>query len=217
MCSIVGYYRNKPDLVIQKKYLLPLVKESRIRGLHAFGMSYWSRDNEQVVDVKFHDDEEMHGYIRHVQLLDAVFHSRYCTSGDWTNHSNNQPIVLDDMHLAFNGVISMATKSEMEQQYNVKLQSDNDGELFLQHIKRTNDPIEFISKTPGSFAGIWYMDGVLYAARNERRPLWYIIADYTVMFASTLDIMRRAFGEVAADHYAVACKPNVLYTLQDML
>jgi glutamine phosphoribosylpyrophosphate amidotransferase len=125
-------------------------------------------------------------------LLPTIAHARYSTSGDWRTPANNQPLVVAEMALAFNGVISMGTKPEFEADFGVTCASDNDGEVFLRRLEGGEPADAFIRRINGSFAGVWLRDGRLYAGRNARRPLWRCYAHGAWWYASTADIFRRA-------------------------
>lgn len=219
VCGVIGYVSSNPTHD-QTDALMRVIRESKIRGLHAFGMSHVAYDDkhvEYVEHVKFPTLDGLLGYMDGKLFWDAIAHTRYSTSGDWKNMANNQPIVVDGWSLVFNGVISMKTKEEMEEEYNIKLTTYNDGEIFLRHVMNGKDPIEFVRTMKGSFAGLWYTpQGWLYAIRNERRPMWWVRYDDSVFVASTRDIIARALGHTYANS-AVECEPNRLYDLEELL
>lgn len=142
-------------------------------------------------------------------MFPTIAHARYSTSGDWHNAKNNQPLIIkvdgDSLSLAFNGVIHMGTKTEFEAEYDVKCDSENDGEVFLRkiekgltgrHSSRSHMIVEtartFIENITGSFAGVWLDGHDLYAGRNSRRPLWVAEEFGGRWYASTADIFKRA-------------------------
>lgn len=213
MCGLVGYMTKEVSSANQQQALASLIKESKIRGLHAFGAAYWDEFDAQIEVIK---SDNLHTILHRLPLLplyDAIFHARYSTSGDWQDMANNQPVVFDDVQLVWNGVISMKTKEEMEEEFDVELQSDNDGEVFI-HKLLSGDLEDFFDNMTGAFAGIWYQGGVMYALRNERRPLWYTLLDKnTVVLASTNDIIKRALGVRKAQR-AIPLEPYVLYDVE---
>lgn len=215
MCSIVGYYAKNPSIDLQSRYLVPLINQSKIRGLHAFGMAHYDDNLGEVIVHKYDFVHSLIGKIGNTLISDGMFHSRYCTSGDWHDPANNQPISLSEYSLVFNGVISMKTKAEMEKEYHMKLKTENDGEIFLRKLADGIDVVDFIMEIPGSFAGLWYNNGVLCAARNPRRPMWYTKLDDIVIFASTYDILLRTHKDLADS--AKECVPGELYVLQEMV
>jgi glutamine phosphoribosylpyrophosphate amidotransferase len=191
MCGIVGYFSSNPGPRDRFK-LFKIIKQSRIRGLHSFGQSYL--ENDKIITQKYLQNEFRKIDIPYSNMV--IFHNRYCTSGDYKNPLNNQPIHIEDVSLAFNGVIDMRTKEEMEIAYNIRMQTENDGEVLLKSCKK--DPLrmlEFIQQK-GSFSGLLIKDQTLYAMTNGRRPLWMLKDGDSVFLASTRDIFRRALGDV---------------------
>ncbi len=124
-----------------------------------------------------------------------IAHCRYSTSGDWRVPENNQPIVVDHMALALNGVLHMGTKAEYEEEYDIKCDVDNDAEIFLRLLKKHGEYTNgqsIIDGLRGSFAACWLVGDQLWYGRNERRPLWTAVQHGARWFASTRDILIRA-------------------------
>lgn len=145
-----------------------MVWESTVRGLHNLGKHIHPSGNA------------------------GIYHARYCTSG-----GDHQPIYRNDRVLAFNGVIDMGTKEEMEMRHSVTMNTDNDGELFLIKTLTFKSMIEFIDNPKITFAGL-IMDSIsVVAIRNVGRPLWMYEDIDCRYFASTKDIFKRAgFNEL---------------------
>ena len=185
MCNVIGYHPIAPEPDRAKEAFARLFREGSIRGLHAFGICAHDEPFRS-----FNQDEVIE---RFDPTKPTIAHARYCTSGDWRVLENNQPLVLDDVALVFNGVIDMGTKAEMKERWDVFLSTDNDGEIFLRCLERGEDPDYFIGRIQGSFAGCW-LDGddTLWVGRNERRPLWRAQAYGATWYASTRDIFARA-------------------------
>lgn len=212
MCGLVGYSTTADDKNMDT--LSAVARQAAIRGLHAFGAVYYDSVYERLNIIKEHCLDNLLYKLSKELFQDCILHMRYSTSGDWRDHANNQPVTLNGISVAFNGVISMKTKDGMEEEYGIDMQTDNDGELFLRHLLDGGDPIDFIADMEGSFAGIWYEeDGArLHACRNMRRPLWYVDYGVEQVYTSTRDIIKRAFGDNVAA-LAQECRPNTLYTL----
>lgn len=190
MCGIIGYHtkkRGENDAFT----LFKLMRQSRIRGLHSFGFSWYK--NGKIETQKYFQNEFLSIKIPDSNTL--IFHNRYSTSGDFKDHKNNQPIHIEDMSLAFNGVIDMGTKSEMEAHYGVKMATENDGELVLR--MSGGDPADMVNfvQNKGSFSGILLQGGDLYAFTNGRRPLYQLTIGKSTFIASTRDIFVRALGD----------------------
>jgi len=193
MCGIIGYKPLNDSTVFDSRVTLAmahLVRESRIRGLHALGMAQplgFGAFSQYIS----HDQSDWAVH-RLIDFFDpgrpAIIHARYATSG-WAN----QPIVVGNRALAFNGVIHMGTKEEFERAFRVTCDTDNDGEVFLRRLMMGDTPEEFIGSLKGSFAGVWFQDSQLWAGRNEYRPLWKVEAFGATWYASTDNIFWRAF------------------------
>jgi glutamine phosphoribosylpyrophosphate amidotransferase len=185
MCGIIGYSCPNPN----KEHfdiLQSLIYQSKIRGLHSFGLSYYENG---LITKKYHSIEQVELPITNK----IIYHNRYSTSGDYKEHKNNQPIALEDISLVFNGVLDMRKKQEIEHHYKIKMNNDNDGEIILRLCNSDKKLIQdFVSKTKGSFAGMFLTkDNVLYAIRNNNRPLWMLKNNDATFYASTKDIFKR--------------------------
>jgi|694.fasta_scaffold00746_15 glutamine phosphoribosylpyrophosphate amidotransferase len=188
MCGVIGYASDDPQ-PSHSEALRSLFYESRVRGLHAFGFS--TQDGERVVTQRFLDLKVCLAAIPSGAAR-LIGHCRYSTSGDFRNVANNQPLQIDDAALAFNGVISMATKGEYERHHGREYKTENDGEIFLDKFVRNDGWLEFVARGRFSFAGLTLHRGRLTALRNKSRPLFRVDQGSATFFASTADIFRRA-------------------------
>lgn len=189
MCGVIGYFSTSPnqnDLDSVKA----LFRESRVRGLHAFGAAW--HDGEQIRSEKTWELEPLLERLTPAPII--IGHTRYSTSGDWENFHNNQPIVLPGFAMVFNGVISMKTKPEYEAEHGQRYTSENDGEIFARKVLAGEDWAGWVRNGTFSFAGLHILGRDLYAIRNANRPLRVYQTETAVFFASTQDIFRRAMG-----------------------
>lgn len=182
MCAIVGFISANPTREALET-LKRLFFESKIRGMHAYG--YAATENGETRVFKTTRLPELLNNIGNPQAL--IGHCRYSTSGDYTVMANNQPLEFDGEQMAFNGVIDMRTKPEMEQAYGIEMASDNDGEIMLQCPDRTA-----LLRTHISFAGLFLNGTMVNFMRNENRPAYYAEKHGAVYIASTADIMKRS-------------------------
>lgn len=200
MCGVVGFSCNNPT---EENYniLYDIIKQSKIRGLHSFGYSYY---DEKIITKK-------HYNIKDINLPKAnkiIYHNRYSTSGDYMDHNNNQPIQINNFSLVFNGVLDMRTKQEIEENYNIKMQTENDGEIIIQKCGNNIDKIkQFVDTTNGSFAGLFLLDNKMIAIRNKNRPLWKLEHKEAIYYASTKDIFKR----VSKNFKPTELIPNKIY------
>lgn len=189
MCGIVGFYskrKSKKEVSILKKVLI----ESNIRGLHSFGVAF-DKDKKIIIEKQkeFNIDELLYGFLDNVGSKRLIYHSRYSTSGDFKDEKNNPPILVKNIALVLNGVISMERKIKFEKRFGIKCSSENDGEIIL----RQKDYLKFLEENPEvSFAGIFFDGKNLLALRNNKRPLYRFNYGKATYLVSTIDIAKRA-------------------------
>lgn len=202
MCGIIGFSTKEPNND-NYKLLNRIVEQSKIRGLHSFGYSFY---NGKLNVKKFHNLTE----VDLPSTNKLIYHNRYSTSGDYQDHNNNQPILADDIALVFNGVIDMGTKEQMQEKYNIEMLSDNDGEILIKKCGFDYEKItDFVKNMTGSFAGlIMHKENAVFI-RNERRPAWIVKKHNAVYIASTKDILLRADNSL--EPYSTI--PNKIYEL----
>jgi glutamine phosphoribosylpyrophosphate amidotransferase len=189
MCGIIAF-KTKKKTTAHIQMLLKLIRESKIRGLHSFGYSYVT---SKILTQKFFAlPIEIDDFAQSLSN-EFIYHNRYCTSGDWSNPNNNQPLNSKRFSIAMNGVISMKPKEEYEQEYDIKCYTENDSEVFLRLLEKGNSPESIIKKIGGSCAVVWLdIDKNVFAIRNKDRPLHYFIKDKAAFVCSTADIAQRA-------------------------
>ncbi len=205
MCGIATVLKKNKINKKEKNIFIKIMKESSVRGLHSFGFAY--KKSLKIKTSKHHKLKNAIKYFIENINKDFIYHNRYSTSGDWKTHHNNQPIKFKNDALVFNGVISMKEKTEMEKQFKINMAQDNDGEIFLQNIKK---PLNFVTENKISFAGLFFKNNKIYALRNYLRPTWYSIKGEAVFIASTKDILKRSGLK---DIFST--EPNVIYKIED--
>lgn len=185
MCGVVGYQSDAPVLA-HSDLVRSLCTEVSIRGLHAFGVATENRV------YRYFSLAMLDKFLARAWPVGGlVAHTRYSTSGDWTDRRNNQPLVTGGMSLAFNGVIDMRTRAEYQQDWPWPFETENDGEIFSRWVLAGRDPVEFVRR-PCSFAGVYLLGGDVWALRNGFRPLWYYCDEDTTLVASTRDAFVRS-------------------------
>lgn len=189
MCGIVGYFSEKKG-PLDDLYLMKIIRESRIRGLHSFGLSYVKAGG--VHTMKYYQNEFREITIpENIKAL--IYHNRYSTSGDFQDCLNIQPLHLGPTSLVFNGVIDMGTKEEMQAKYGYKMQTANDGEILINVSKGCPElMLRFVNSRVCSFSGLLLNKNNLHAMTNGKRPLYKLHIDDSIFIASTRDILRRA-------------------------
>lgn len=192
MCGVVALCTDSQPSYADVALLKALVLESGIRGLHACGVARCT--SEGVAVRRFFTPAELVTNLGEEPLTRVTLcHTRYSTSGDWRKPENNQPLVLDDFALVFNGCINMAPPSEWPPTKDgAPYSTYNDGEILLRKHRSGDDTVAFVSESPFSFAGVLWDGSRAVAMRNSRRPLWYSSLPGRTFVASTRDILGRA-------------------------
>lgn len=203
MCGILAFSTN--NFIPKHLEIIKLLfQNSKVRGTHAFGVYYKldngdrqvNRHNKQHSLTKLYQEfdniEQILGVSSKVSIK-LIGHNRYSTSGDWLNHNNNQPIITEENNgLVFNGVIDMREKIEWENEYQIKFNTENDGEILLR--LGLDNPIDFINRKKCTFAGaILTNDDRLIVMRNKMRPAWILEHLGAKFVVSTKDIFYRTF------------------------
>jgi len=141
-----------------------------------------------------------------------IGHTRYSTS----DLEYNQPIFSTGHAIAHNGVITQKDPSQWENEYGLKCDGRNDSELILKCIEKRQHPLE---KFKGSSIAVVHLDlhcGTITAYRNGQRPLWYVMYDGVYYFASTQDILFRAFNRENIEIAPKRCAPGRIYSVNQM-
>src|SRR5580765_92684 len=195
MCAVIGYAGKGGERAAAR--LLALFDASKIRGLHAFGVAHIRSDGTLACD-KFLTREHAREYLAALALehvsrhLTLIAHCRYSTSGDWHSEDANQPILLGDVAMAFNGVIRMTTRDQWGHEFGFAPETDNDGEIFVRKVLDGQDYEMWVRLGSFSFAGVMLYHGELLALRNRHRPLYHVRDASAHYIGSTQDIFRRS-------------------------
>jgi glutamine phosphoribosylpyrophosphate amidotransferase len=195
MCGVVGYASECVKSGVLD-ILTNIFWQSKVRGLHATGYSYW--DGNNPVTNKFRTFVELRMSLSALwpsfvgAPLRLIGHTRYSTSGDWHNPHNNQPLAIEDMALVFNGCIHMGTRLEYGAVYGEQYTTDNDGEIFCRKVLAGEDWESFVARGRFSFAGLFLRAGSVHGVRNAQRPLWAGVFGGDEFVASTRDIFKRS-------------------------
>lgn len=204
MCGVIGMFSKAPK-ESDCEDVVELFKQSRVRGLHAFGFTAVTADGPWLTN-KAASSEENTANLRNAFHLwggvrALIGHTRYSTSGDYKTPENNQPVLVQDLSLVFNGVISMKTREEYSREYGKQYETENDGEIFARRVLDGEEWEAFVREGAFSFAGCFLHKGELWALRNTNRPLWFWKTEDRLLFASTKDIFRRAFPNMLGNAF----------------
>lgn len=182
--------------------------ESKIRGMHATGISFLPNWDDKIVTIKeplsadkfvdkhLHDDN-LKDMIADDGNLYLVGHCRYSTS----DLEYNQPMFYNEKSIVHNGVITQELPENWKELYGYDCITKNDSELVL----HSNDPlVEFSHMSMGVVE--LHLDKKLRFYRNGKRPLYLSCIPNGCIITSTADIANRAqVGgqpvEVLMNHY----------------
>lgn len=185
MCAVIGAFIQNPsakDFSLIKKVFL----ESKIRGMHATGISYLKSDKiitvKDVVSAdKFSFDFE--SYLNEDGNLYLIGHCRYSTS----DLEYNQPLDTNEKSIVHNGVITQELPEKWKELYGYDCITKNDSELVLY----SEDPLR---EFPHMSMGVCelYADKKLRFYRNGKRPIYYTLINNGCIVTSTKDIAHRS-------------------------
>ena len=131
MCGVIGI--NSIDY-IDPNVIKKLLEQTRIRGLHATGVSfiYNSRIFSEIVPAPSTDFRVLDFKIKHL-----IAHCRYSTS----DLEYNQPIFTEDFSIVHNGVIDQSDPSGWAKKYNMNFRTRNDSEIILNSWVKNKHPL----------------------------------------------------------------------------
>lgn len=193
MCAIIGVIcKNTEENIstIEKLFL-----ESKIRGLHATGLSFIKKNSLLTIKEALPADVFISKYnfndlFKEESVIKLIGHCRYSTS----DIRYNQPISDKDLSIVHNGVVTQEPYEKWKDMFHYDCITQNDSELIFQYLK-SGCIIEDINKT---FTNISFSllsltkEGELIAKRNSLRPLWFVKRNENLFYASTCNILLRS-------------------------
>ena len=207
MCAVIGMVLMSPtesDFAMVRR----VFHESRIRGLHATGMSFlphWSKEiqtiKEPIPADKFIDihlsNYELKDMLNEDGNLYLIGHCRYSTS----DLEYNQPLYTNTKSIAHNGVITQELPENWKELYGHDCMTKNDSELVL----HSDDPLREYAHMS---MGVCELNAnkTLRVFRNGKRPLYLTSTENGCIITSTADIAKRAglkgeISEVPMNYY----------------
>jgi glutamine phosphoribosylpyrophosphate amidotransferase len=187
MCSVIGALIQNPSSkdfeTIRKVFL-----ESKIRGMHATGMSIVYNGKvltfkEPVPADRFVHLDNLEEMVNDDGNLYLIGHCRYSTS----DLLYNQPIANEEHSIVHNGVITQELAENWDKLFNYKCETKNDSELVL----HSDSPLEEYTDASMAVCELTF-DKKLLAYRNGKRPLYLTSLENGVIITSTADISKRA-------------------------
>ena len=189
MCSVIGAIIHKPEYEDFQK-LEKVFHESRIRGLHATGISYVKEYTIHTVKLPVSADMfpfNWNDYVNEDGNLYLIGHCRYSTS----DLEYNQPINNQTTSVVHNGVITQELPENWEELYGYKCETKNDTELILHTIDDDKSPLEVWKDSSLAVCELWFCKKLKFY-RNGKRPLYLTSLDNGCIITSTKDVIVRA-------------------------
>jgi len=167
VCSVIGALIQNPtskDFESIRKVFL----ESKIRGMHATGMSVIYNGKvltfkEPVPADRFVHLDDLEEMINDDGNLYLIGHCRYSTS----DLLYNQPIANEKHSIVHNGVITQELTENWDKLFNYKCETKNDSELVL----HSDSPLEEYQDASMAVCELTF-DKKLCVYRNSNRALY---------------------------------------------
>ena len=192
MCAVIGALLRSPT-TDQLDNVRNVFLESRIRGMHATGLSYVK--NGKVVTLKeavpasvFSPLSNMEQLLNEDGNLYLIGHCRYSTS----DLRYNQPMQINDkVSIVHNGVISQELPENWKELYGYTTETQNDSELINHTLDAGLNPLTEWADSSMAIIEL-HSDGLMNWYRNGKRPLYKTTLDNGFIITSTKDIVKRA-------------------------
>jgi glutamine phosphoribosylpyrophosphate amidotransferase len=192
MCAVIGAALKSPTPE-QLELVRNVFLESRIRGMHATGLSYVSNGKvvtlkEPVPSPEFTPLSDMEQFINEDGNLYLIGHCRYSTS----DLRYNQPIQINDkVSIVHNGVISQELPENWKDLYGYETETHNDTELINHTLEAGLNPLTEWADSSMAVIEL-HSDGMMVWYRNGKRPLYKTVLKNGNIITSTKDIVKRA-------------------------
>ena len=189
MCSVIGAIIKEPraeDFLMLHRVFL----DSKIRGMHATGISY-VKHGKIITDKRPVPADEFPfnfpSYVNEDGSLYMIGHCRYSTS----DLEFNQPIANENLSVVHNGVITQELPEKWKELYGYDCETKNDTELILHTAEDCISPL--VRWKDSSLAVIeLHVDKVIRFYRNGKRPLYLTSISNGCIITSTADVPKRA-------------------------
>ena len=185
MCAVVGTIVQNPSIQ-QLEMIKRVILESKIRGMHATGISYVKSNSIVTQKLPVSADKfpfDFNSYLNEDGNLYMIAHCRYSTS----DLEYNQPLANTEKSIVHNGVITQELPENWKQLYGYDCMTKNDSELVL----HSDNPLQ---EFPNMSMGVCELrvDKTLRSYRNGKRPLYLTTFNNGCIITSTKDIPYRA-------------------------
>lgn len=193
MCAIIGVQCSSSEENFNK--IESLFIQSKIRGLHATGISYILGDKlitkkESIPADVFIKDFNVRKTFQNEKQITLIGHCRYSTS----DILYNQPIADDVFSIVHNGVITQEPFERWKNLYKYDCDTKNDSELLFRYMKEgrnIKDFHDYFGNISFALLGL-NVSGNMFVCRNSLRPLWKVERGNDVFYVSTQNILIRS-------------------------
>jgi glutamine phosphoribosylpyrophosphate amidotransferase len=211
MCAVIGAVIENPKIA-HFDMIRRVFHESRIRGMHATGLSYLKGGEihtfkEPVPADEFRKLDDLEEMVNDDGILYLIGHCRYSTS----DLLYNQPIANATTSIVHNGVITQHDPADWEVLHGYSCEGKNDTELLL-HSLADYSPLEHWKDASLAVCEL-HVDGRVRAYRNGKRPLYLTIFDAGRIITSTANVANRA----NLNYATVPLSMNVYHTFDSEL
>jgi glutamine phosphoribosylpyrophosphate amidotransferase len=183
--AIIKEPRAEDFLMLHRVFL-----ESKIRGMHATGISYVKHGKIITEKRPVPADEfpfNFPSYVNEDGSLYMIGHCRYSTS----DLEFNQPIANENLSVVHNGVITQELPEKWKELYGYDCETKNDTELILHTAEDCISPL--VRWKDSSLAVVeLHVDKVIRFYRNGKRPLYLTSISNGCIITSTADVPKRA-------------------------
>jgi glutamine phosphoribosylpyrophosphate amidotransferase len=192
MCSVIGAIIKEPraeDFLMLHRVFL----ESKIRGMHATGISY-VKNGQIITDKRPVPADEFPfnfpSYVNEDGSLYLIGHCRYSTS----DLEFNQPIANKNLSVVHNGVITQELSEKWKELYGYDCETKNDTELLLHTIQENVSPLRRWKDSSLAVCVLQTSEVSkrLKVFRNGKRPLYLTSISNGCIITSTSDVPKRA-------------------------
>jgi glutamine phosphoribosylpyrophosphate amidotransferase len=185
MCGIIGFVVQQPTEK-QLSFLKNVMIQSKIRGMHATGISYL-KNQEIITEIHTVPADKFpfkfQNYLNEDGNLYMIGHCRYSTS----DLEFNQPLYSLEKSIVHNGVITQELHENWKSLYGYECITKNDSELIL----HSSDPLKEFNHMSMSVCEL-RKDKTIRFYRNGKRPLYLTKMSNACIITSTMDIPSRA-------------------------
>jgi len=190
MCAVIGAVIQKPTAA-HFDMIRRVFHESRIRGMHATGLSYLKGGEihtfkEPVPADEFKQLDNLEEMVDDDGTLYLIGHCRYSTS----DLLYNQPIANATTSIVHNGVITQHDPADWEVLHGYTCDGKNDTELLLRSLEHYS-PLEHWKDASLAVCEL-RTDRTIRAYRNGKRPLYLTVLDTGCIITSTANVANRA-------------------------